>query len=348
MKPVYINGIGIISRCAKSADELADICSGGNYNAGAGKLDFKTDIPSSKLRRCSRYSKIAAAAAELARTDGKIPDDIDKMETGTIISTGYGASENNIRFSDSVVNGDPALCSPTVFSGTVPNSCVGQICIINGYKGVSTVLMGGDPFEYSALLLGTNRADIIFAGSVEEYSEELTASVKSAGIIGDREISEGAAIMALSADETVPHYCKITSFGSASLGRYPYVHRTDSKSAISAMTEVIRSVCGEKIPDMVFTSENGSYFDEYERKAVNDILGEKIQYYAPKKLFGESLGCGYALSIALAAVSLKIGKAPNSAERSTADNDLKSILVSGIDTVGNYLCAFMEVQYGDS
>lgn len=343
MKPAYINGIGIISRCAKSADELANICNGGNYTVDDGKLDFKTDIPLSKLRRCSRYNKIAAAAAELARTDGKIPDDIDKMKIGTIISTGYGAVESNIQFSDLVVKGDPGLCSPTVFSGTVPNSCVGQICIINGYKGVSTVLMGGDPFEYSSLLLGTNRANIILTGSVEEYSEELTASVKSAGIIEDCEISEGAAIMALSANEAVPHYCKITSFGSVSLGRYPYVYRIDGRAAVSAMTDVIKSTCGEKIPDMVFTSENGSYFDEYERKAVNDALGGKIQYYNPKKLFGESLGCGYALNVALAAVSLKIGKAPH-----IADKDLKSILVSGIDTVGNYLCAFMEVQHGNS
>lgn len=343
MRPVYINGIGIISRCAKSADELAYICNGGNYTVDDGKLDFKTDIPLSKLRRCSRYNKIAAAAAELAGIDGKIPDDIDKMKIGTIISTGYGAAENNIQFSDSVVKGDPALCSPTVFSGTVPNSCVGQICIINGYKGVSTVLMGGDPFEYSSLLLGTNRADIILTGSVEEYSEELTASLKSAGIIDGCEISEGAAVMTLSANETVQHYCKITSFGSVSLGQYPYVHRTDGGAAISAMTEVIRSVCGEKIPDMVFTSENGSYFDEYERKAVNDIWDGTIQCYAPKKLFGESLGCGYALSIALAAVSLRIGKAPRIADNIASDNDLKSILVSGIDTVGNYLCAFMEV-----
>ena len=105
------------------------------------QLDFPSDVPSAKLRRCSRYSKLAAAAADFARKDGHIPDDIDGTRVGTIISTGFGASENNIQFSDSVVKGDPALCSPTVFSGTVPNSCVGQICIVNGYKGVSTVLM---------------------------------------------------------------------------------------------------------------------------------------------------------------------------------------------------------------
>lgn len=336
MKPVYINGIGVISRCAKSADELADICSGRKYTADTGKLNIKTDIPSSKLRRCSRYNKMAAAAAELARIDGKIPDDTDKMRIGTIISTGYGAVENNIQFSDSVVKGDPALCSPTVFSGTVPNSCVGQICIINGYKGVSTVLMGGDPFEYSALLLDTNRADIILAGSVEEYSEELAVSVKSAGIINNCEISEGAAVMALSTKKAVPHYCKITSFGSVSLGQYPYVHRTYRENTVSEIAEAIKAACGDKIPDMIFTSENGSYFDGFERKALSDTLGSKVKYYAPKKIFGESLGCGYALSTALAAVSLKNGKAPDNA-------GLKSILVSGIDTAGNYLCAFMEV-----
>lgn len=338
MKSVCINGIGIISRCAKSAEELTDLCNGKKYNVDFGKLEFKTDIPSSKLRRCSRYNKIAAAAAELAGIDGSIPADIDKAKVGTIISTGYGAVENNIQFSDYVVKGSPALCSPAVFSGTVPNSCVGQICIINGYKGVSTVLIGGDPFEYSALLLGTNRAEVIFAGSVEEYSDELTASVKSAGIIENCEISEGAAIMTLSINETVPRYCRITSFGSISLGQYPYIHRINSNAAISAMTEIIKTACRGKIPDMVFTTENGSYFDEYERKAFTDILGSKPRYYAPKELFGESLGCGYALSTALAAVSLKTGRTPH-----IDDNNLKSILVSGIDTVGNYLCAFMEV-----
>ncbi len=343
MKPVYINGVGIISRCAKSAYELGDICRNENYIIEQGRLDFKTDISPAKLRRCSRYSKIAAAAAELARIDGKIPDSIEKTRIGTIISTGYGAVENNIQFSDSVVKGDPALCSPTVFSGTVPNSCVGQICIINGYKGVSTVLMGGDPFEYSALLLNTNRADIIFAGSVEEYSEELIYSVKSAGNVDGCNISEGAAIMALSADKAVPRYCRITSFGSISLGRYPYVHRADAKEAIPEMTETIKFTCGEKTPDMIFTSENNSYFDEYERKAVSDVWGGSVRYCAPKKLFGECLGCSYALSIAFAAVSLKTGKIPFAVLEGSIDDVFKSILVTGIDTVGNYCCAFLEV-----
>ena len=143
MKPVYIDGIGIISRCAMSANELLRITEGEAPETKSGMLDFTSDVPPAKLRRCSRYNKLAAAAADNARKDGNIPDDIDGTRVGTIISTGFGAVESNIKFSDSVVKGEPALCSPTVFSGTVPNSCVGQICIINGYKGVSTVLMGG-------------------------------------------------------------------------------------------------------------------------------------------------------------------------------------------------------------
>ncbi|MCM1381276.1 MAG: hypothetical protein NC192_05000 [Muribaculaceae bacterium] len=337
MRPVYIHGVGIISRCACSAGELADICAGRNYSAAKGKLDFKTDILPEKLRRCGRYGKLAAAAAELARADGGIPDNAGKTGIGVIISTGYGAAESNIRFSDSVARGNPSLCSPAVFSRTVPNSCVGQICVINGYKGVSTLLMGGDPFEYSALLLNTERADMILAGSVEEYSEELADSLTAAGNTDGVEISEGAAVFALSGDETTPRYCGMTNFGSVSLGRYPYVRRADGENAVPAMAEAIKAACGEKIPDAVFTSENGGYFDGYERQAVKAALGT-VKCFAPKKIFGECLGCGYALSAALAAVSLKTGRLPR-----TGCGKPKSILVTGIDTVGNYCCAFLEV-----
>lgn len=347
MNDVYIDGIGIISRCACSAEELEKTVCGGEPEIKSGMLEFTSQVPSSRLRRCSRYNKLAAAAADYARRDGDVGEEVDKTRVGTIISTGYGACESNIAFSDCVVKGNPAVCSPTLFSGTVPNSCVGQICIVNGFKGCSTVLMGGDPLEYSALLLSGERADVIFCGSVEEYSEELFGSLEASGILSNSEISEGTVIMTVRAEKTNNAYCKASGFASCSLPAYPYVHRLDGGCAedISAAARSIYAACGNKSPDVVFTSANGSYFDEIERNALCAVFGEETAYASPKKLFGEALGSGYMLSTALAAVSLKAGRIPDGiCDRPTESlYGLKNILVTGTDPAGNYCCAFLEV-----
>lgn len=336
MKPVYIDGIGIISRCAKSSEDLEEIIKGGNISCENGRLEFTSSIPDAKLRRCSRYNKLAAAAADQARIDGNVSDYIDKLRVGTIISTGFGAVENNIAFSDSVVKGEPMKCSPTIFSGTVPNSCVGQICIINGYKGVSTVLMGGDPLEYSALLLNTGRADVIFFGSVEEYSEELFKAVSLHEAAKGCEISEGTAIMTLRAEKSDLSYCLVSAFASVSLPEYPYVHKLD-ESCSEMIFNTINSLC-EQAPDAVFTVGNGTYFDRIEDNALRNVFADKTIYAAPKKLFGETLGSGYMLSTALAAVALKHGKLPAILG---AKESVRSILVTGIDTAGNYCCTLL-------
>ena len=99
--------------------------------------------PPSKVRRAPRYVKMAVAAAAQAIADAHVGE--DPACIGTIFSTGYGPVESNVTFADSVAEGVPALVSPTVFSYTVPNSCLGQVCIVNGFQGSSTLLIGGEP-----------------------------------------------------------------------------------------------------------------------------------------------------------------------------------------------------------
>ncbi len=340
MKPVYIDGIGIISRCAMSAAELMKIAEGKIPEINGGRPEFTSNVPSSKLRRCSRYSKLAVAAADFARIDGKYPDDIDVTRVGTIISTGFGAAESNIRFSDSVARGNPALCSPTVFSGTVPNSCVGQICIVNGYKGVSTVLMGGDPLEYTSLLLSGKKADVILCGSVEEYSGELFDSIKTLKTAAGSDISEGTAVFTVRAEKSLNTYCKVSDFSSALLPVYPLTASAD-KQCSKLIAKAVSEICGDKVPDAVFTAANGTYFDSIEKEAMDSVFENRTVYAYPKRLFGETLGSGYMLSAALAAAVLKTGKVSDNFADKSLDS-VKTILVTGTDTAGNYCCMLSE------
>lgn len=346
MNLVYINGIGIISRCAQNAAELIQAVTGEkiDFTGFSEKIQFKSDVPSSKLRRCSRYTKMAVSAAALAANDGNLTTS-DKEYTGTILSTGFGAVENNITFSDSVVKGDPALCSPTVFSSTVPNSCVGQICIINGYKGFSTILTAGDPIEYSALLLRTKRAENIICGSVEEYNDELEAAVRCSDIAKNISISEGAAMLMLSAETTESTYCKVTAFSSASLPAYPYLQRIDMAYSEKLLTEVFTKIAAVKIPNLILMQRNGTYFDDIERNAIEKIFGNKVILASPKNIFGETSGCGYMLNVAVGAVILRENICPAAITSGRiTDTGIQTVLAAGLDAHGNYLTALLEVQ----
>ena len=121
MNTVYVASAGIISSAALTAEELAESF-GGEQAHYELPLAFTTKVPSSKLRRCSRYIKMACAVADQALSASAATGRFPPERTGAVFSTGFGAVESNITFSDSVVKGDPALCpyfrlrSPTAVS----------------------------------------------------------------------------------------------------------------------------------------------------------------------------------------------------------------------------------------
>lgn len=344
MKPVAICGIGILSRCAQSVEELTLLCTGKEPElAAVGRLTFASHVPASKLRRCSHYMKLGVNVSGLAAEDGCISENMNPARIGTIFTTGYGAVESNIQFSDSVVKGNPDLCPPTAFLSSVPNSCVGQTCIVRGYRGVSTLLMGGDPLEYTTLLLETGKADCILCGAVEEYNRETADSIMTVPHAAGCEISEGAAALAVRrCEEVSDYYCKASGFSSASLPVYPYLHRVPAEHAVPVIRQTVLALCRETPPDAVFTTSNGTYFDQLEAAGLRDCLPASAAVCAPKRIFGETLGSGYLMSAALAAVCLKAGKLPPGIISICSQGKLESILVTGIDTSGNYCCMLLK------
>lgn len=341
MNPIYINGVGVITKCAQTEEELVEASVKRMEDFVAeGKCEFKLAVPSSKVRRCSRYTKMAVSAAALAVKDC---ENTDPEHTGTIITTGYGAVESNISFADSVVNGDPELCSPSVFSATVPNSCVGQICIVNGFRGFSTILTAGDPLEYSALLLHTGRAGNILCGAVEEYNEELTAALRQGEILKHTPISEGSAMLLLSAEKKSDSYCMVTGFASGSFSKYPYLHEVEKEYAEDIITGTLLELSHDKKIDLVLTQRNGTYLDEVETKAFKKAFGDKTLLINPKDIFGETLGCGYLLNVAFGAVLLKAARYPSALTNEEAvETEVRTILVTGMDAHGNYLAVLLE------
>ena len=324
MKPIYIRGVGIISRCAMNFDDLLKIAADKPVAINRDKkLTFPPNAPSSKIRRAPRYTRMLVSAAASAKSDANLPADLDKARVGTIFSSGFGSLESTLQFTDSLLPGKPDLVSPTLASYSVANAGVGQICILNGFTGFSTLLTGGDPLEYSSMLLASDKADVIFCGAADEYNDDLNTAIKSCGILQE-EISDGAAVLILSTDAD-KSYCRLKKFSSDSLSAYPYIHETDTRDGAAILSEIVSAY---EEPEVVLTQCNGSYFDAVEKS----VLTEKFptaELIDAKKYFGETLGGGYLLNVALGAAFIKIGRC-------------KSLLAAGIDVHGNYLTAFLD------
>ena len=321
----YIESIGIISRCAQSIDEVSDLLRGSEYVPSACPIDFPSRIPPAKMRRSSRYNKLACTAADNAVSTAGIPDELDRHRIGTILSTGYGSSVSNTQFAYTVTKQVPGLCSPAIYAGTVPNACVGQICILHGFKGVSTMLTGGDPLEYSAVLLETDKADRILCGSIEEYNEELYSELENIDALKGAELSEGVAMTMLSGERTDRTICEVSGFSSASLGKSPLLHRTDM-SAADVVSDVLKRY--DDVPDAVFNSANGTFFDEIENDGIHKTFCD-AELFSTKKYAGETLGCGYMMNVTFATAAIRTGQ-------------YRSVLVTGVDMVGNYCTAMLE------
>ena len=324
MKPIYIQGVGVISRCALNFEDLLKIADDEPFSINFDKkLTFPPNAPSSKIRRAPRYTRMAVSAATQAKIDANLSDDQDKTRVGTIFSSGFGFLESTLEFSDSILPGKPDLVSPILFSYSVANACVGQICILNGFTGFSTLLTAGDPLEYSSILLSTDKADVIFCGATDEYTEELDTAIKSCGILQEK-ISDGAAVLILSANAE-KSYCRVKKFSSSSLSAYPYIHEVDKNESATVLSEIF-SIYEE--PEVILTSCNGSYFDEVEKSVLKEKF-KTARLIDAKKYFGETLGGGYILNVALGAAFIEIGRC-------------KSLLATGIDVHGNYLTAFLD------
>ena len=63
--------------------------------------------------------------------------------------------------------------------------------------------------------------------------------------------------------------------------------------------------------DVVFSAASGSYFDEAERRAVADTFPRSFVVPGVKAFLGETLGCAFCLSTAIAAMCLKNGSIPD-------------------------------------
>lgn len=344
MRDVIVEGIGVISNLGNDVDEIwNNLSQGTDVLFDKSPIKYSSIITPAKKRRMSPYSDMTIYTASKALSDGNVTvEEAGSSSIGTIYTTGYGPMQSNLKFVKSVRAGDPDLCSPTVFANTVANSCVGNTCIQLGLKGVSTILMGSDNWSYSQGLIQKGDAAWILTGSVEEYCDKLIDSLGENESSKNISVKESAVSFLLGKEENSKDcYAHFRESITGDIGGYPLLEQVDETDAYEMIVDMANEM-KEKYPiDAVFTSCNGSYFDEIEKKALSDALGNEVTYvHNVKKLIGETLGCAFNINMLIAALCIKHEKLPVSLNKE--QKAVRSILVSGYDVSGNYYLGVLE------
>lgn len=345
MKKISVVGIGVISNLGNDPDTIWDTLSKiDRIPLEDEKIDYKSILPPIKRRRMNRYSDITLYTASKALEDADVTvADIGEYNIGTIYTTGYGPMAYNLKFSKVMVEGDPDMCSPTVFANTVSNACIGNVCIQLGTKGVSTIIMGSDNLAYSQMLISKGDASYILTGSIEEHCEELFQSFHQRERSKDVKVKEGAVTFLVKEQEEkdTKVYAQIIEIIEGSLGNYPLIHTINTKEAAQTISEMAEELKKKYQFDAVFTSCNNTSFDKVEMEALGKVFGEDMVYiHNVKELLGETLGSAFNMNVLIGTLCLKHGELP--IQLASERKAVHTILVSGYDVSGNYSLAVLQ------
>ena len=342
MNDSFIAGVSVLSAAAQ--DEAGLLALAGKALAGTAEAgaDFSAPLaftPKAKhptLRRAPRLSRMAAEAADMAwRASGADASDIEA--TGTVWASGYGENTIFAKLSETMLQKRLKSMRVGETSYAVDNAPLGAVCLAGGFRGPSAMLLGGDPLEHAALWLQEGRASQVLCGAVEEITPDIRAAFSAVGEESVK-LSDGAAALLLTAERPARGYARITGFASTRLPAPPYTSRMEDTDAAKELGATLRRLAEEAPCDMILLAglpdaaagTIGEAFADVEARAV-EPLAENAMIVRPKAFFGETLGCGYLQSVALGAAMLR-----------AARQDLRRVLVAGLDVQGNYLAVRLE------
>lgn len=349
MSRVWITGIGAVTRLGCTLPEIwAGLSQSGVDGAGEQEVPFPIPevIPRARMRRMDRYAYMAVYTSQVIAADrGPLPFAPERV--GTIFNSGYGPLNTNLAFGESVAAGDPDCASPTLFSGTVANACVGHVAIHLGLKGVSTILMGSNHLGYSFDLLTDGRADAIYTGGVEEYCKPLFSSFRELGEpgAGETPITEGAATLLLEAgdgrkeDGKAAALCEMLSYSDGNLGGHPSVDPGTEYNPLLFMEIMDDALnrAGVKPGDIGLVIKAGNVKSPAglaEDEALNRLFKGEVHTLDVKSAFGETLGASLALGAAAGALCLHHQHIPLPESHSARQSDLPYVLVNAYDVCG--------------
>ena len=262
-------------------------------------------------------------ASQLALADAGLEiSAANRNRVGVIFGTGVGPMESMEEFSRPLFEDGPRAANPGVFPNTVYNAAGGQVAMHLGPVGpASTVTTGhaaaAGALIYASDLLIADRASAMLAVAADSLTRTVIDAYRGVGVLtldGGFPLAEAGAALVLerrgqAAARGARGYAQLLSYGIASdargAGRWDPAGRGLERAVRMALERA-----GRRPGDVasVWTSAAGlRAADEPEAAALTRVFGDGTARFAPKRLLGEPMGAGGAVSTILAATSLRRG-----------------------------------------
>src|SRR2546429_4265958 len=275
-----------------------------------------TGFAQSRLRRASAISRFAAAAGlEALHNAGVKLNSQNAERTALIFAISNGGVIYTKRFYRDIVEAGAQSASPLLFPETVFNAPASHLSAILGLTGASYTLVGDGAVGVAAikmaedmmanegldycLVVGTEEVDWLLCDAYRRWRllrsappTEPFSNQRRGMILGE---GAGAILFARKGRITVER----THAGGF------FVNRAGAAEILKA---ILRDLGRSKI-DLVISSANGTFVDQAERAALEEILPD-VLVYTGKPALGESIGAAGLWQVILAAQALQRRELP--------------------------------------
>ena len=297
------------------------------------------------LRDLDRSTRLICSAARLAIEDSNLEISEENTHSmGVSIGTTFGSLHSISQFDRVGLIEGPRFVNPSHFPNTVINSPASQVSIRFKIKGFNTTISTGfcsglDALYNAADFIKLNRADVVFAGGVEELCEETFLGFYKldylSGIDGSEPLScpfdarrngiilsEGAAIIVLEDEAYALNrganiLAAVRGYGNAFDPSADSTYKHAGKGLENAINIALKDASLSPSPedvDYISASANSTRgLDRMETAVIKEVFGRyasDIPVSSIKSMVGESFSASGALSLASAVGVIQNGFIP--------------------------------------
>lgn len=336
---ITICATGAVTPMGNSEDVIWDNLCNANPGRLNQKAEFTSVLPGKVRRRINRFADMAMTAAESCFNEAQEKQTADKGQVGCIFNTAYGPLETNLEFAKQIIADDPDACSPILFSNTVHNACLGTIAIQLGITGPSTMLLGSNHLWMSEQMLAEGKAEVMLAGAVEEYNEELRCSLTAFSKESET-YADAAVVFALRSANEETDGVAIRETLTLNLGVTPFEDAVPDKAFLS---ELLTKKIKDYGVDAVILNEPNGKIGKAEKHILQEHFPALCRIDRFYDYFGNSLGADMSMKVLLAKLILEKGTVPAClcGDKKTPEK-LERIAVLASDITGNYYLTVLE------
>ena len=279
-----------------------------------------------RLRRASVISRFAAAAGlEALQAAGLKVDSQNALRIALIFAISNGGVIYTKRFYRDVIEMGAQSASPLLFPETVFNAPASHLAAILGVTGTTYTVVGDgavgllaikmaedvmtdESLDY-CLIVGTEEVDWLLCDAYRRW--RLLRSAPPIEPFGKQKrgmiLSEGAGAILLA--RLSRRSIAEAEDGPITIERaHPGGSYRKREGADEILTQMLRDLSQPKI-DFVISSANGTFIDQAEQRALEQVIPDAIAYTA-KPALGESAGASGLWQVILGAQGLRHGELP--------------------------------------